>query len=468
MKQHRKKIPFFLFLTTVFYLNACGVSTFSLQSPVSIGHISEGSDRLEKENSVSEDGSDFKEPFSAKQTEERKLPQEAGNREKLHPISLSRDSVSVSALSENSLSEDSISEDSISEDSLSADILSEEESFAEEPYVPNIIVDTDLGNDADDAAALRVVTALAKAGRVNLKAVMSSATDDSYPKACHAMLCYDGFADVPVGYTTHICELDPTYTWGLAIPYFEGENYHLAESTELYKAVLRELAAKDEHCTIVVLGFLVNIDKLLKDPEGYALVQKTVDAIWFDGGVYPGRGTDFNFCWRGEVTSAAMYVCDNCPVPIVFVTNSTGVDDGDVIVCGRSFPELDPYNLDPVHIAYNAMQEESRSLEDQDLWKDLSGGHFAFDAITAWAGCLTTKADIEAMHAANLPKGQSRIALEENQLFLQPIEAHIYENGCNEFFPVAGQSRRYVAERAIKGLDWYEDQMDFWINSMIK
>ena len=72
------------------------------------------------------------------------------------------------------------------------------------------------------------------------------------------------------------------------------------------------------------------------------------------------------------------------------------------------------------------------------------------------------------LKAASLPKGQSQIPLMESQLLLQPIEAHIYENGCNEFFPVAVQSNRYMVFRQIYELDWYEDQMDYWINMGIR
>lgn len=379
------------------------------------------------------------------------------------------------------ISEDTIvEEETVSEDSVSEDIICEEEEEEPEeeplPPVTNMIIDTDMGSDADDAAAVRVATQMAKQGRVNLLAVMSSATTKDYPMCCHALLCYDGFPDVPIGYTTHECELDAVYTYGLSIPYFDEASYRLSESTELYKALLRDLKSRGETCTIVVLGFLVNIDTLIHDPEGYELVRDVVDCIWFDGGVYPGRGTDFNFCWRGNVTGAAMYVTDNCPCPVIYVTNATGTtEEYDVIKCGRSFPELDPYNVDPVHIAYNAMENDTTVEDmfpefagDPDLKKDLSKGHFAYDAITVFGGALTTSEDTAMLKAASLPKGQSQIPLMESQLLLQPIEAHIYENGCNEFFPVAVQSNRYMVFRQIYELDWYEDQMDYWINMGIR
>lgn len=383
---------------------------------------------------------------------------------------------SVSSASAGSISEDSVSEDTVSEDIVEEKEEQEKEEEEELPTVTNMIIDTDMGSDADDAAAVRVATQMAKMGRVNLLAVMSSATTKDYPMCCHALLCYDGFPDVPIGYTTHECELDAVYTYGISIPYFDEASYRLAESTELYKAVLRDLKSRNETCTIVVLGFLVNIDMLIHDPEGYELVRDVVDCIWFDGGVYPGRGTDFNFCWRGNVTGAAMYVTDNCPCPVIYVTNSTGTtEEYDVIKCGRSFPELDPYNVDPVHIAYNAMENDTTVEDmfpelagDPDLKKDLSKGHFAYDAITVFGGALTTSEDTAMLKAKTLPKGQTQIPLMESQLLLQPIEAHIYENGCNEFFPVSSQSNRYMVFRQIYELDWYEDQMDYWINMGIK
>ncbi|MBR5421085.1 MAG: hypothetical protein IK115_08070 [Lachnospiraceae bacterium] len=355
---------------------------------------------------------------------------------------VSEDTVSEDSVSDDSVSEDSVSEDSVSEDSVSEDSASEDE--AKKPKKPkpiNMIIDTDFTTDADDVAALRVATSLAKLGKINIVGAMGSGPGEGVPRGIHACLCYDGFPNVPVGQGHHDdIPIDEIYTWGLAGRYWDGATYNCADSVDQYKNVLTQYALKGEKVRIVVIGFLVNIADLLADPEGYMLVASTVDSIWIDGGVYPDKGTDFNFCFGGGVTEAAIFTFNHCPVPMCFITNATGADTARAVKCGSQLSVLDPGMVDPVHLAYDAFE---KCYE-----KDLSGGHFAYDALAVWAAALDST---------------------ESYLTLTPVIAEMFPNGCNLFTPTDDpNSLRFIVERALPGLEFYEASIDALIYAGVK
>ena len=187
---------------------------------------------------------------------------------------------------------------------------------------------------------------------------------------------------------------------------------------------------------IVVLGYLTNIEDLLKDPEGYQLVAEKVDSIWVDGGAYPMDGMDNNLGLTGQATCATHYCINNCPVPIIFITNETGCNymTGDCVSCGADLRKYDPDAHDPVSVAFREMEKNMEGV-------DTRGGYSGWDPL--------------AVYAAALP-------LEECQMKVSRIDAVIKDNGVN-VFTLNPEGRHAILERTNPNVKWYTEQMNLLI-----
>ena len=300
----------------------------------------------------------------------------------------------------------------------------------------NIILDMDYGSDVDDTAALRVAESLQERGVVSLNAVMITSSDEEASKAVWGQLCKDGFP-VPVGVTTRGVPSRDVYWTDFINRYFYEDDYHPRNSTELYKEILRDFKERGEKLRIVVTGFLMNIEDLLSDPEGYALVEECVDSIWVDGGAYPYSGQDYNFYWTDSTIQAIRYVNANCPVPMVFITNETAsITDGGRMKVGK---EVQFVVADPVNVAYCDYEHAYN--------EDLSNGHSAWDPITVWAAALPLK---------------------ETKMELTYINAFFTSDGTNIYVPRASEEDadhpyRLILERQSDDLNWYERQLESYM-----
>lgn len=176
--------------------------------------------------------------------------------------------------------------------------------------VANVIFDTDMGNDCDDAGALAVLHALADNGEANILACMMLKMRKNEPVVgplafIDAINTYYGRPDIPIGvgkkwgaymadpknYTSTMAGAFPNDTVNKTID-------EIPHSIDLYRQILA--AQPDKSVTIVALGPLLNLRYLLaSEPDNYSplsgreLVDKKVKLLSVMGGRFP-EGGEFN------------------------------------------------------------------------------------------------------------------------------------------------------------------------------
>ena len=138
----------------------------------------------------------------------------------------------------------------------------------------NIIFETDMGNDVDDALAIDMLYKYAKQGQIRLMAVMLNKEGEFPPKYIDLLNTWYGQRRIPIGvsnnsaksivagtnYTQVVCE--ETDEQGRVLYKRSIRDYSkLLPAAKLYRKLLAK--AKDHSVTIVSVGFSTNLSLLL-------------------------------------------------------------------------------------------------------------------------------------------------------------------------------------------------------------
>ncbi|OAA80777.1 inosine/uridine-preferring nucleoside hydrolase [Akanthomyces lecanii RCEF 1005] len=234
----------------------------------------------------------------------------------------------------------------------------------------NLIIDTDLFSDVDDAGALLLA---ATAPHVNLLAVNVNYPSTFSALAASAILAHYNRADVPIGIRrplTNNTFFDAWYyelgeyaskiahQWsGGSLPWGHAEKAW--DPVALYRKALSE--ADDESVTIASIGFLDNLSGLLNSTAdafstlpGRQLVEAKVSELVIMGGGYP-FGHSYNF-W-GSDPGLAAHVVNTWDGRIVFVGDDVGkfVRTGGLLMANG--PRSDPVRK--AYICYTFLQPQS-------------------------------------------------------------------------------------------------------------
>ena len=197
----------------------------------------------------------------------------------------------------------------------------------------DIIFDTDMGNDVDDALALDMLYKYMDEGRIDLKAVVLNKEGLAGPEFIDIMGTWYGYPDIPVGIIRDgaECGADSTvFTRKIADMKTEDGRLLFArthsdygdwpESVDLYRKTLSE--ASDTSVVIVSVGFSTNLARLLEsgadeysDLCGKELVSKKVKTVY----AMAGSVTDTTHHEYNVVTDipAAQKVFSEWPTPII-------------------------------------------------------------------------------------------------------------------------------------------------------
>lgn len=237
----------------------------------------------------------------------------------------------------------------------------------------DLILDTDLGIDVDDAGALHVALALEHFGIVNLLAVMHSAGAPWGAGAIDAITSYWKRPDKPIGaykgpvgasqvgrYTRVLAE-DKQKRW----PHDVVTHHQVPEATELYRRILHR--QPDHSVRIVTTGYFTNIANLVQSKKGahgvplsgVDLIKRKVVSITSMAGQWP-RGWEHNFAFDINSTQTAIHGWPR-EVPMVFSPGEVG---GYTRV-GALLAYSDPRN--PVREAYRLHQKGFSSRPSWDL-----------------------------------------------------------------------------------------------------
>jgi inosine-uridine nucleoside N-ribohydrolase len=287
----------------------------------------------------------------------------------------------------------------------------------------------------DDVAAVRIAAQMHRFRRIELKAMMLSVPFEDAAKALHGQLRYEGFRSMPIGVSGPSAGVTSPFWSDFIDKYYADDGFDKRDSVELYKEILRDCAAKNEKIRIVTTGFLVNIEKLLRDSEGYSLVDKCVEDIWITGGSYPEPGMDYNFYISEETRKAAKYVFENAPVELVYSVGQMASDGaGKNILCGGTLYGIDSSDIDPIRVAYKAYEAYGGA--------DLSKGHMSWDPLCVWAASLTNS---------------------ETQTRIVGVNGSFDDVGRNSFVAANNPLRGVLEKTSLDG-SWYSGQLDYYIN----
>ena len=279
--------------------------------------------------------------------------------------------------------------------------------------IKNILLDTDIGIDCDDAVALAVLLNLQKAERCFIAGITVSTTRGGASASVRAICGYYGVEVPPIGRyngTPLPADVKNVYAKELA------EEFGCSDAADDAVAVLRgKLASVAGRCTVVAIGPLSNIAALLRSqPDAFSpltgveIMREKAEALYFMGGCFDGTiGEEFNIV---QDISAAQTVAAFCPVPMVCIPFESAAD----ILTGKDvFCE----SGNPVALA------EERLFAAEFPGVSPMAGRSSWDPVTAYlAVCGTERAELSA-----------------------PGQLIVEGNGRTRFVPKEGGMFRYVA-----------------------
>jgi purine nucleosidase len=187
-----------------------------------------------------------------------------------------------------------------------------------------IIFDTDLGPDYDDVGAIAFLHAMADSGKAEILATVASNKHELVAPAISVINYYFGRPDIEIGVPKLAgANMGSSQHWADSIvskyPHKIPDTTDWPDAVSVYR---KSLASQpDNSVTIVTVGFLTNLNNLLKSgPDGYSplngadLIKQKVKLLVSMAGKFP-KGREFNI----YIDSAASeYVFNNWPGEIIF------------------------------------------------------------------------------------------------------------------------------------------------------
>jgi inosine-uridine nucleoside N-ribohydrolase len=269
----------------------------------------------------------------------------------------------------------------------------------------DVILDTDIGPDCDDAAALAILHALTNMGEANIKAVMNCTSNPWGTGCIDAINTYYGRGNIPIGCLSASGflndEIYSTYNKFISnnFPNRFMNGARAKDAVNLYREILS--SSDDKSIVIIAIGPLPNLSDLLNSHaddicplNGIELVTKKVKQLVVMGGSFP-LGTEWNI--KTDIPSA-INVTENWPTPITFAGYELGCE---VITGKRLYTETDVNN--PVRKSYELyLRGEKIGRSSWDLLAVLFGvrGHRNY-----WLSADNGKVEIDATgHNVWLPE----------------------------------------------------------------
>lgn len=243
----------------------------------------------------------------------------------------------------------------------------------------NLIIDTDIFSDCDDAGALLLA---ASSPDVNVLGVNINARSSYSSLAASAILAHYGHPSVPIGARRPLTDESFFDTFFYSLGEFTSKvAYHYPGGTlswgraedsldpvKLYRKLLAE--AEDGSVTIASIGFLANLSGLLNATEadehsplsGEELLKAKVSELVIMGGAYPS-GREFNFF--GDDPAHTAHVISSLSTAgspkVVYCGNEVGEN----VMSGMPLMKNGPES-DPVRAAYSYYTHRSHARQSWD------------------------------------------------------------------------------------------------------
>jgi pyrimidine-specific ribonucleoside hydrolase len=187
-----------------------------------------------------------------------------------------------------------------------------------------IIFDTDIGPDYDDVGAMAFLHAMADSGKAEILATFSSNKHPLVAPSISVINYYFGRPELEIGVPkTYGVNLGSNQHWADSIvakyPHRVPDTLEWDDAVKVYRKTLSN--QPDNSITIITVGFLTNLNNLLKSPpddisplSGLALVTRKVKLLVSMAGKFPS-GSEFNVQMDSV---ASKFVYENWPGEIIF------------------------------------------------------------------------------------------------------------------------------------------------------
>ena len=194
-----------------------------------------------------------------------------------------------------------------------------------------LILDTDIGNDVDDALALAMIHALETRGEAELLAVTIT-KDNRYAAPFVSLVnTFYNRPDIPIGVVRN--GKTPEDSPMLRVPAEErnaGGTYRFphriqdgSEAPEAVSLLQRVLEKQpDRSVTIAQIGFSTNLARLLRSPGGKGLIARKVKALYLMAGNFSQPKPEFNVYMD---PASAKFLFENWPTPMIFSPYNIGL-----------------------------------------------------------------------------------------------------------------------------------------------
>ena len=240
--------------------------------------------------------------------------------------------------------------------------------------IPNLILDTDIAEDCDDAGAVAVLHALANRGEVKILGMMVSMPVQYGAPALDAINTFYKRPNIPIGTLRNSADAYGAknllvYNKDLALrfPNSLKDARNAPNSVTLYRQLLKNAA--DASVVIVTIGPLTNLYHLMRSPAdnitsltGMQLIRKKVKRVVIAGGRLPD-GTSYNFRLAPEKSA---YVFNNWPTEMWLAPN----DLGDNVLTGKEMMSKTT-RTNPVHEAYRLYKNAHPSWQFRPSWDQM-------------------------------------------------------------------------------------------------
>jgi inosine-uridine nucleoside N-ribohydrolase len=202
--------------------------------------------------------------------------------------------------------------------------------FAAEPV--HLILDTDMGNDVDDAFALAMIHALQNRGEVQLLAVTITKDNRYAAPFIDLVNTFYGRPDIPVGMVNN--GKTPEDARMLKVPATrrdpQGRDvypHRLREGSDAPDAVqllTRILSAQPDHSvTIAQIGFSTNLARLAAAPGGVVLIKQKVKLLCLMAGNFTQAKPEYNVYTDAAAFASLM---QGWPTPVIFSGFEVGLE----------------------------------------------------------------------------------------------------------------------------------------------
>lgn len=201
-----------------------------------------------------------------------------------------------------------------------------------------IILDTDIGIDCDDAAAIGLLLQLEEEGKCFLEGITTCTTREGAVEAVRAIVEYYG-KDKEIGYMREpgiLCDKENVYAKALK------ERYECRGNAEdAVEMMRRRLSRAKEKITLIAIGPLSNMERLLKsggdiysDLNGQELLREKADCLYIMGGSFKENYSPEGMINEKEVVrewnilqdiEAARHVIEECTCPVVLCPFEAGI-----------------------------------------------------------------------------------------------------------------------------------------------